>query len=160
MESWEWRIMGLEYLLLASLEPGGLEIIAGYPKSFSDEMGVVPLRSFPFSAKGGEIVKFVHGGFYFVGITLRLEGEKPRAGIASLLAVSRNQGDIARLEGGLVKVYRQLTENKALTKELLKSILPDIFRTLESYEASGEEKRYDRGIVDKALERSRGLFFM
>ena len=60
----------------------------------------------------------------------------------------------------MVQVYRQLTENKALTKELLKSILPDIFRTLEGYEASGEEKRYDRGIVDKALERSRGLFFM
>ncbi len=152
--------MTLEYVLLASLESEGFEIVASYPAEPPKEMESIPLRSFPFSAKGGEIVKFFHANHHYVGITLRLEGERPRAGIASLLAVSRNQEDVTRLEGGLVRVYRQLVENKALTKELLKSILPDIFRTLENYEASGEEKRYDRGLVDKALERSRGLFFM
>ncbi len=152
--------MGLEYLLLASLEPEGLEIIAGYPRNFSDEMGSVPLRSFPFSARGGEVVKFTHGEFYFVGITLRLEGEKPRPGIASLLAVSKDQEDLIKLEEGLIHIYRQLSESRSLTKELLKEVLPDIFRTLLNYESSGDKRRHDRGVVNKALERSRGLFFM
>ncbi|MDK2372925.1 MAG: hypothetical protein QI197_06060 [Candidatus Korarchaeota archaeon] len=150
--------MGLEYVLLASLEPEGFEIIAGYPSGFSEEMGLASLRSFPFSAKGGEVVKFSHSGFYFVGLTLRLEGERPRVGIASLLAVSKDPSDLDRLEDGLLYVHERFTGRK-LTKDFLKGLLPELFRILEGYERGGSSKERSRSIVDRALERSKGLFF-
>lgn len=156
----EMRVMGLEYLLLATIESEGPKIIAGYPKNFSEDMDIASFRSFPLSASGGEVVKFSHGGLHFVGITIRLGGEKPRAGIASLLAVSKEQEEIGRLEMGLSQVYKQLSRVEGLTKGRLEGMLASIFKALEEFEAPSEGRKDDRGLVDKAIERSRGLFFM
>ncbi|MEM0017245.1 MAG: hypothetical protein QXJ48_04135 [Candidatus Korarchaeum sp.] len=154
--------MGIVKLLASILGSEGFSLIGFHPPGQpSEEVARLVVKAFPMSASGGEVVKFKHAGLNFVGCTLRLAGEKPRQGIASIVAITDDEGEVGRIEVGLLKVSEALSSRADMTSDRLKDILPDVFKYLAAFRLGGEETEEKRaGALDKAVERSRGFFMM
>ncbi len=149
--------------VLASVLGGeGFSVIGFHPPGqLSEEIVKLVVKAFPMSASGGEVVKFKHAGLSFVGCTLRLAGEKPRQGIASIVAITDDESEVKRVEAGLLKVSEALSSRADITSDRLREILPDIFKYLTAFRMGEEEaERRGAGALDKAIERSRGFFMM
>lgn len=157
----EGSLMGLVKVLASILGNEGFSLIGFHPPGQpSEEIVKLVVKAFPISASGGEVVKFKHAGLNFVGCTLRLMGERPRQGIASILAITDDESEVGRIEAGLLKVSEALSSRADMTSERLKDILPDVFKYLAAFRIGGEEAERKAGALDKALERSRGFFMM
>lgn len=154
--------MGLIKVLASILGSEGFSLIGFHPPDQpSDEVTKLVVKAFPMSASGGEIVKFKQANLNFVGCTLKLMGEKPRHGIASIVAITDDESDVKRIETGLLRLSETLSSRADLTSGMLRSILPDIFKYLSAFRMGDEEAESKQlGVFGKALERSRGFFMM
>ncbi len=151
--------MAIIKLLLSILDKEGFTLIGFYPPGeLSEEVKKLVVKAFPMSASGGEIVKFKQMDLNFVGCTLRLAGEKPRQGIASLVAITDDEREVSRVESGILKVAESISSSD-MTAERLRDLLPDVFKFLSAYRVKeGEVEGKDKGALDKAVERGRGFF--
>ncbi len=151
--------MAIVKLLLSILDKEGFTVIGFYPPGeLSEEVRKLVVRAFPISASGGEVVKFKQMNLNFVGCTLRLAGEKPRQGIASLVAVTDDEREVSRIESGMLRVAESISSSD-MTIEKLRDLLPDVFKFLSAYRVKeGEVEVMDKGAFEKAVERGRGFF--
>ncbi len=151
--------MAVVKLLLSILDKEGFTVIGFYPPGeLSEEMRKLVVKAFPMSASGGEVVKFKQMNLNFVGCTVRLTGEKPRQGIASLVAVTDDEREVSRIESGMLRVAESIPPSD-MTIERLRDLLPDIFKFLSAYRVKeGEAEVKDKGAFEKAVERGRGFF--
>lgn len=154
--------MGLIKVLASILGNEGFSLIGFHPPDQpSEEIAKLVVKAFPMSASGGEIVKFKHVNLNLVGCTLKLMGEKPRHGIASIVAITDDEGDVRRIEAGLLRLSETLSSRADMTSGMLKGILPEIFKYLAAFKLGDEEaERKEAGLLGKAIERSRGFFMM
>jgi hypothetical protein len=145
-------------LLLSILDKEGFSMIGFYPPGeLSEDIRKLVMKAFPMSASGGEVVKFKQMNLNFVGCTVRLAGEKPRQGIASLVAITDDEGEVGRVESGILKVAESISSSD-MTVDRLRDLLPDVFKFLSAYRSKeGEVEEKDRGAFEKAVERSRGF---
>jgi hypothetical protein len=145
-------------LLLSILDKEGFSMIGFYPPGeLSEDIRKLVMKAFPMSASGGEVVKFKQMNLNFVGCTVRLAGEKPRQGIASLVAITDDEGEVSRVESGILKVAESISSSD-MTVDRLRDLLPDVFKFLSAYRSKeGEVEEKDRGAFEKAVERSRGF---
>jgi len=151
--------MAIVKLLLSILDKEGFTVIGFYPPGeLSEEVRKLVVRAFPISASGGEVVKFKQMDLNFVGCTLRLTGEKPRQGIASLVAITDDEREVSRIESGMLRVAESISSSD-MTIEKLRDLLPDVFKFLSAYRVKeGEVEVKDKGAFEKAVERARGFF--
>jgi maltooligosyltrehalose synthase len=151
--------MALIKLLLSVLGKEGFSLIGFYPpEEPSEEIKKLVVKAFPMSASGGEVVKFKQMNLNFVGCTVRLTGEKPRQGIASLVAITDDEGEVSRVESGMLRVAESISSSD-MTSERLKDLLPDVFKFLSAYRIKeSEAEGKDKGALEKAVERARGFF--
>lgn len=154
--------MGIVKVLASTLGSEGFSLIGFYPPGQpSEDIVKLVVKAFPMSASGGEVVRFEHAGLNFVGCTLKLAGEKPRQGIASIVAIVDDESDIGRVEVGLLRITEVLSSKADMTSDRLREVLPDIFKHLTAFRTGGEEAQGKRaGALDRAVERSREFFMM
>ncbi len=139
-----------EMLVLARFG-GDIEVKEVFPKDVTVKIEPTLLsRSFPLSALGGEVVIYREGEKWVSSLTVSLEGERPRSGLASIIAVYPDRDSALVGVRLLLKVHEEMSGN--LTLEDLREGLPRIIRLLTSAEESpgvGSPERPGGKIVKK-----------
>ncbi len=123
-----------EMLVLAKFG-SDIEVAEVFPKDIPARIEPTLLsRSFPLSAVGGEVVIYREGDKWVSSLTVNLGGEKPRSGLASIIAVYPDRDSALAGVRLLLRIHEGMGGN--LTLEDLRESLPKIVRYLTAVDES------------------------
>ena len=121
-------------LCLVHMGAKGLELVEAHPKVLPDQvLNSIIFKSMPLGANPGEFSSAQVNKFYFSSYIFKLPLENNRDNIASLVAVYSSLDYDIQVIKQVFSIFVKELETKALLKEeVLKKVLPDLYKGLAS----------------------------